>query len=108
MAQLKQRIMRRIYGIWFVRRGAPMLAIAGFFLFVALRETARSFFVAKIVENFIQAAQNMGSIPGFVLSALVHAQTSALLTVMVSLAVSVVLGWRFIQSLRNIALPFSR
>jgi hypothetical protein len=107
MSTLKQKVMRRIYGIWFVRRGAPMLAVAGFFLFLALRETARSFFVAKIVENFIISAQNISNIPSFILSAIAHAPASALVMVMFSTVISLVLGWRFIRSLKGVLLPFS-
>ncbi len=53
---LKKRIMKRVYAIWFVKKIAPAIFIYTPFLgFIALRETANEFFITKIVENFVLA-----------------------------------------------------
>jgi len=58
-AQLKKRIMRRIYLLWFARRIAPVLFVQlPFFIFLAARETAQEFFVANILQGFGVALRN--------------------------------------------------
>jgi len=49
---LKKRVMRRVYAIWFFREMVPLLIIAPSSLGFTLWLTAREFFVTKIVENF--------------------------------------------------------
>ena len=84
-----------------------MLVLSVISLWVAIREMAQSFFVAKIVTNFIQVAQNISDIPRFVAVAFLHAHASALAVVFVSTLVAFVLFERFVRGLRSMALPMS-
>jgi hypothetical protein len=54
-----KKVMRWVYAIWFFKKTAPAVFIyMPLFLVIALRETAREFFVAKIVENFSAAVSS--------------------------------------------------
>lgn len=64
--------MRRIYAIWFLKQAAPVLMAMPLSLALTLWLTAREFFVAKIIENFIISLHS-GSIFAFVGSALYNA-----------------------------------
>ena len=56
---LQKRIMRKVYGIWFLRQVGPILLLEmPVLLAVGLWEIARAFFVAKIVENFITSVHS--------------------------------------------------
>lgn len=49
--QLKNRIMHRVYGIWFVRRVLPRLLIEGAVAFIIVRELANRVFVNHVLSN---------------------------------------------------------
>ncbi|MDO8555237.1 MAG: hypothetical protein Q7R75_01575 [bacterium] len=68
----KKRIMRRVYAVWFLRQIAPVLLLQmPLFVFIAIREAAREFFIAKIAENFFTSFGNAGvsGVIGFSFSA---------------------------------------
>ena len=69
---LTKRIMRRVYGIWFLRQLGPTLVLMPVLAVIALWQTASKFFVAKIVENFIISLHS-GNIFAFIGSALYNA-----------------------------------
>jgi hypothetical protein len=99
--ELKNRIMRRVYGIWFIRRVAPSLVSMGALVFVGLRVMAQSFFVAKIAENFVNVAgASLAGIPQFIASALNSAEPSALIVIAFSGIVSFVLAVKLLRSIR--------
>ena len=67
--------MKRVYTIWFVRKVAPaMFLYLPFLLIIALRETANEFFVARIVDNMINAINGSGftGLVGFSSSAIAN------------------------------------
>ena len=100
---LKKRIMRRIYAIWFVRRASPMLLGVGAAGYLALRETARQFFVAKIVSNFMAvASSSVWSVPSFIASALNHAQPTVLILISAAGLTSFYLAIKLLRSIRSI------
>ena len=60
--ELKIKIMRRVYAIWFIKNVAPVLFLElPILLLIALHETAREFFVAKIFENTAVAFSQGGA-----------------------------------------------
>ncbi len=72
--KLKKKIMRRVYGVWVLRQVAPAIVVIPFSSGFALWLTAKNFFVARIVENFITSAHNGGlfSASNFLASAFWH------------------------------------
>ncbi len=73
--KLTKRIMRRVYGLWFLRQMVPVLVGMPVLLVFAFWEIARTFFVAKIVENSITSfhSGNILTIANFIGSALYNA-----------------------------------
>lgn len=53
---LRNRIMKRIFGIWFLRHTMPLVILELIGLFVALSFFARLVFVEKVVSNALTAA----------------------------------------------------
>ncbi len=101
-AELKKRIMRRVYAIWFVKRVAPVLLLEiPVLLIIALHETAREFFVAKIVENFLIALNHSGitGVLGFMVSAVQNAPFVPMLIILFSLGLCAVLAYRTARNL---------
>lgn len=96
--------MRRVYAIWFVRRIAPPAISLGFFGYLAFHETAQSFFVAKIVSNFLMIASNVWAIPGFVGSAVTHAEPQVLFIIAFSILATFVLAVKLLQNIRMIVM----
>jgi hypothetical protein len=98
---LKKRIMRRVYAIWFVKRIAPALFLQmPLLLLIALRETAREFWVAKIVENFsIAIHSGFSSTLNYVFSAIVSAPAVPMLIIIFSLGV---FGYLAVKTTRNL------
>lgn len=94
--------MRRIYGIWFVRRFAPTAASLGFFLYLALHEIAEKFFVSQIYTNFLMVAKNMWAIPGFVGAAMTHAQPQTLFIIAFSILAAFALSVKLLRTIRII------
>lgn len=101
--RLKNRIMRRVYGIWFVRRGAPMLAGSALFMTAALKLTAERFFVAQIWRNFESvAASDIMGLPRFIASALNHAEPSLLIFISLAGVAGFALAVKLLRSIRSI------
>src|SRR3972149_3791191 len=90
--ELKTRIMRRIYAIWFVRRGLPMIAGSAASFYIALRVAAERFFVAQIVSNFAVATRSgFLGMSNFVAAALNSVEPSVL--ILISLVFLVSWNW---------------
>jgi len=102
-SQLKNRIMRRVYAVWFVRKIVPRLAMVSLFGFVAYRVTADSFFVAKVVSNFLAvASSSIWSIPRFIASALNSAEPAALVMISITGMISFYLVIQLLRSIRTL------
>ncbi|MDP2668809.1 MAG: hypothetical protein Q8P07_03190 [bacterium] len=101
--QLKNRIMRRVYGIWFVKQALPMLAGGALFITVALRLTADRFFVAQIWSNFESvASSNIFAVPGYIASAMNHAEPSLLLMISFAGVAGLAIVIKLLRSIRSI------
>ena len=101
---LKKRIMRRVYGIWFVKRVIPTAGGSAIFMGIALKETAQRFFVAKIVANFMEVAgSNTWAIPNFIASALNKLEPSVLVLTAGTGLVSFALAVKLLRSIRVMA-----
>lgn len=102
--RIKNRIMRRVYGIWFTRRVAPMGFASAFFMSVALKETASRFFVAQIASNFLTVASaNFWGIPSFIASALNSAEPSVLVLISAAGMVGFTLAVKLWRSIKGVA-----
>ena len=100
---LKERIMRRVYAIWFVRRALPFGGGALFGFFIAYRATAESFFVAKIVENFFAVSSvNLWGTPHFVFTALLNTDPRAVLMVAFSCIIAALLSFKLFSDIRTV------
>ncbi|MBU1178731.1 hypothetical protein KKB69_00065 [Patescibacteria group bacterium] len=105
--ELKKRIMKRIYAVWFFRKIAPAVFLyMPFLAVVALRETANEFFVAKIIDNFLLAVHNSGffGAAGFVWSAVANTPVLPSLIIVVSLGLFVLFFSRLFKSFRSVSL----
>lgn len=67
--------MRRVYGVWTLKQVAPAVVILPSSSGFAMWLTAKNFFVARVVENFITSSHNGGlfSASNFLASAFWHA-----------------------------------
>lgn len=99
--ELKSRIMRRVYAIWFVRRIVPPVLSISFFCYLALHETAQGFFVAQIISNFLMVASNAWSIPGFIGAAMMHARPETLFIISFSILATFVLSVKLLRNIRT-------
>lgn len=98
---LKNGVMKKVRIIWFSKKIAPALFLyTPFLIFVALRETAREFFVLKILDNFLSAVHGSGFSGGakFVFSALVNTPILPALIIVSSLGLC---GWILLRLMRN-------
>lgn len=97
----KKRVMRKVYAVWFLRQVAPILFLQMPLLaFIALRETARDFFVARIVENFFTSFSNAGvsGLVGFSFSAAQNASFAPVLIIFSSVCFLGFLGYRLFKN----------
>ena len=104
---LKNKIMKRIYAIWFFKKIAPAVFLyMPFLLFVAIRETANEFFVVKIIDNFLLASHGSGfsGIFSFIYSAILNTSVLPTLIILVSMGVFVILFRRLIKNFKDIYL----
>ena len=106
---LQKRVMRRVYGIWFLRQVGPILLLEmPVLLAVGLWEIARAFFVAKIVENFITSVHsgNVVTIVNFVGSALYSASDHFVPVAIAGIAVGLfmILTYKVIRNFTQLAL----
>ncbi len=105
--ELKKRIMKRIYAIWFFKKVAPAVFLyMPFLLFVAMRETANEFFVMKIIDNFLLTAHSSGflGVVNLMYSAILNTAILPSLIILVSLGVFTILFRRLIRNLKDISL----
>lgn len=68
MSNLRKRVMRRVYTIWFAKKTLPifLIELPLFILFIAkIREMV---FWTKVLENAANAAANMSSLTQFIVS----------------------------------------
>ncbi len=103
MTDFNKKIMRRVYAIWFVRKIGPALFLEiPILAIIALHETAREFFVAKIMENFL-VALNKGFDDAFVYSfhAAMDAPAIPMLVISFSLVLCGVLGYKVARNFYN-------
>ena len=100
--QLKSRIMRRVYAIWFVRRIAPSAISLIFFAYLVFYEIAQSFFVAQIVLNFLMVASNIWSVPGFIGVAVMHARPETLFIIAFAILATFVVSVKLLRNIRMI------
>ena|SRR3989344_3540274 len=97
----KKRIMRRVYAVWFLKQVAPVLLLQmPLFAFIAIREAAREFFVAKIADNFFTSFNNAGvsGVSGFALSALERTPFVPVLVIFSSICFLGFLGYRLFRN----------
>src|SRR3989344_1412058 len=101
--ELKTRIMRRIYTIWFVRRGLPMIAGSAASFYLVLRVTAERFFIAQIFSNFAVATHSgFLGISKFIISALNSVEPSVLILISMAGIISFGLAVKLLRSIRAI------
>ncbi|MDD5032868.1 MAG: hypothetical protein PHC85_02015 [Candidatus Pacebacteria bacterium] len=106
-SDLKEKIMRRVYAIWFFRKVAPAVFLyMPFLAAVAFRETAREFFVARIVDNFLQATHVSGFFGAinFVFAAIENTPVLPTLVIAVSLGFFVLLLRKLAYSIKDLSL----
>ena len=101
---LKKRIMRRVYGIWFVKRVIPTAGGSALFVGIALKETAQRFFVAQIASNFMAvASSNAWAIPSFIASAMNKLEPSVLVLTAGAGLAGFALAVKLLRSIRVMA-----
>lgn len=104
---LIKRIMRRVYAIWFVKRVTPVLFLEmPIFIVIALRETAREFFVARILENFLLSFHSGGILSGinFIKEAFFATNGLPLAVIGFSFGFFLVLAFRVFRNFRQLTL----
>jgi len=105
---LQKRVMRRVYGIWFLRQIGPILLLEmPVLLAVGLWEIARTFFVARIFEDFIISVHSGSilTIANFIGSALYSSTHLLPLAVIGFLSVlSLILGYRLLRNFMQMTL----
>ena len=101
--------MRRVYGIWFLRQVGPVLVLEmPVLLVVGLWEIAKTYFVARIVDNFIIAVHSgsIVKITDFVGSALysASAHTIPFAIAAVSTGLFMILAYKVIRNFTQLSL----
>ena len=102
--ELKKRVMKRVYTIWFMRKVAPaMFLYLPFLLIVALRETANEFFVARIVDNMLNAIHGSGfmGFVGFTSSAVTNVSIISTMVIIGSMGLFVYLLKRLTRNFKE-------
>ncbi len=106
---LQKRVMRRVYGIWFLRQIGPILLLEmPVLLAVGLWEIARAFFVARIVENFITSVHSgsVVTIVNFVGSAIYQTSDHLVPVAIAGIAIGLfmVLAYKVVRNFTQLAL----
>ncbi len=98
--------MRRVYGLWFLRQVAPVVAGMPLSLGLALWLTAKEFFVARIIENFAISVHsgNFTSIFNFIGSALYNAPLLPTAIIGFSIGLFLILGYKLTRNFKQITL----
>lgn len=85
--ELKKRIMRRVYTIWFIRKAAPLageIALLGVLAIWGLQYISP----ANILVNAVSAASGLSSLAIFFVNAFSHLSAPSQMAVMASAVVS--------------------
>ena len=101
--KLTKQIMKRVYGIWFLRQLGPTLVLMPVLAIITLWQTASEFFVAKIVENFIISLHS-GNIFPFIASAFANAPVMPLLVIGFSTGLFLILAYRLVRNFIQLTL----
>ena len=103
---LTKRIMRRVYGIWFLRQIVPVVLATPLSLAAALWLTAKEFFVVKIIENFTVSLHSAGAygVLRFIGSALYNAPILPLIIIGFFSGLFLILTYRLIRNFRELTL----
>ncbi len=104
---LTKRIMRRVYGIWFLRQIAPAVLIMPISLTAALWFTAKEFFVVKIIENFTISLHSSAGIYGvfnYIGSALYSAPILPLIIIGFFAGLCLFLTYRLLRNFKELTL----
>jgi len=102
--KLTRKVMRRVYAIWFLRQMAPILVAMPLSLGIVLWLTAKEFFVAKIVENFILTFHS-GNVFAFIGSAFYSSTHLLPLAIIGILSVlSLILGYKLVRNFMQMTL----
>lgn len=106
---LKNRIMGRVYAIWFVRRALPVGIGSVASVYFALRVTAERFFVAEIMRSFkVVMENNIWGLPKYIEAALNNVQPHVLVLISMSGLIGFTLAVKLLRSVRQIfASPYS-
>lgn len=100
---LKSRIMRRVYGIWFLRRGLPLVFGSAVSLIVFQKAVADRFFVAQIFRNFeFVLRSNIWGLPRYIESALNSVEPSVLILISIAGLSGFALAVKLLRSVRAI------
>lgn len=115
MTTLTKKVMRRVYVIWGIRYVAPRFLLSAGLFWTAFRLTAQSFFVSKIVGNFMSVAfSSVWAGPRFIASALNSTEPQVLVLISACgiagffLAVKLFRNIRSIVAEGNIAAVFNK
>jgi len=100
---LKRRIMRRIYGIWFVRRALPVGMCSVASIYLALMVTAERFFVAEIMRSFrVVVENNVWGLPKYIEAALNNAEPHVLVLISMTGLVGFILAVKLLRNVRQV------
>ncbi len=103
---LKKRVMRRVYGIWFLRQISPVAVGMPFSAGVALWFTSKEFFVARIIDNFTTSVHSgsFTSVFNFVISALGNAPLLPTAIIGFSIGLFLILGYKLTRNFKQLVL----
>jgi len=105
--ELKQKIMRKVYAIWFVKKVAPIAFLQmPLLLLIALRETSREFWVSRIFENFVVALNGgLSTTAEYVWSSFVHTPVVPVSIIIFSMAIFGYSAKRLIKNCKSCKVP---
>ena len=96
--QLQENIMRRVYGVWFLRRVLPVAIFEVLFIALAVNLFAESVFIARVVENAVGILKDS---PWAVASFLWSAFWNSRLEVKIEVASAFLMGALFLWSVKR-------
>jgi len=86
---IKNRILWRVYFIWFLRRMLPIVLLQIAALVVLVKIFARNVFVSKVLENVVAASGfGYGEVFKFLLAAFINAHFAVQAVIVISLGIS--------------------
>ncbi len=93
-SKLKRNIMFRIYGIWLIRRVAPVLFFEVLFMILAAHLFGTSVFVARVLENAGNVLKGgIYNILKFAVLAVVNAKLEVKFEILVALIMGALFLW---------------